>query len=117
MKKPFIVIISFIGILNFQNCSTAKNTSKKTEEPVASFEKSVMPIMKASCTPCHFPPDGRKEPLNNYNAVKAHIVDIIVRVKLPKDHVKFMPFKSKKPALSDSLIKTLEQWQKQNMPQ
>ncbi len=109
-------MLSFSWLIIFQNCSTAKNTGKNAVEPVVSFEKNVMPIMKASCTPCHFPPDGRKEPLNNYETVKGHIVDILARVKLPKDDAKFMPFKNKKPALSDSIINILEQWQKQNMP-
>jgi hypothetical protein len=39
------------------------------------------------------------------------------RVKLPASDIKFMPFKSKKPAFSDSVISVLEKWQAQNMPQ
>ena len=117
MKKSIIFIASVCSLFVLQNCSSSKNATAKIAEPVVSFKKDITPMLKASCTPCHFPPDGRKEPLNTYEAVKKNIADMINRVKLPKDDAKFMPFKNKRPALSDSSIKVLEQWQKQNMPQ
>ena len=103
------------GLFILQNCSSSKSMTKK--EVVVSFEKDVMPILKTSCTPCHFQPDGRKEPLNTYDAVKKNLAEMLTRVKLPATDNKFMPFKSKKPALSDSPINVLVQWQAQNMPQ
>ena len=114
MKKIFIVALGMCSLVFLQNCISGKKTTKAPA--VVSFQKDVLPILQASCTPCHFPPDGRKEPLNTYDAVKGHFADVIARVKLPKDDPKFMPFKSKKPALSDSSVNVLEQWQKQNMP-
>ena len=63
------------------------------------------------------PSRRKKKPLESYAHVKENITDIIVRVKLPKDNIEFMPFKSKKPALNDSLIAILEKWEKQNMPE
>ncbi|MBL0145934.1 MAG: hypothetical protein IPP48_09365 [Chitinophagaceae bacterium] len=117
MKKINILLLCTIGIIVFQNCSSSKNTNKVVTTPALSFDKDIMPVMKASCTPCHFPPDGRKKALDSYETVKNNIADIIARVKLTKEDIKFMPFKNKKPALSDSAIKVLEQWQKQNMPQ
>jgi hypothetical protein len=115
MKKILILILSFCSLAIMQNCSSGKKASKSVV--VVSFAKDVLPIMQASCTPCHFPPDGRKQPLNTYDAVKNNFTDIVARVKLPQNDDRFMPFKNKKPALSDSLINVLEQWQKQNMPQ
>ena len=114
MKKTILVIVSITALAALQNCSS----SKKTTNAVAklSFEKDVMPIMQSRCTPCHFPPEGRKKPLNNYDAVKANIAAVIARVKLPQEATGFMPFKNKKPPLSDSLINILEEWQKQNNP-
>lgn len=110
-KILFSATIIFLLVL-LQNCKTAQATPAKV-----TYTKDIVPIMQVSCTPCHFPPDGRKEPLNNYEAVKKHIAEVIERVKLPKDDPKFMPFKSKKPVLNDSLIAVLETWQKQNMPE
>jgi hypothetical protein len=114
MKKTLTVLLCVCSLALLQNCGSSKKaTSKKM---AVSFEKDVMPIMQASCTPCHFPPDGRKKPLNNYDAVKANIVDVIARVKLPHDAKGFMPWQSKKPPLTDSAINVLVEWQKQNMP-
>lgn len=115
MKKTILVMLSICALAVLQNCGSSKKATAKTM--AVSFEKDVMPIMQASCTPCHFPPDGRKKPLNTYDAVKANISDIIARVKLPQTDNKFMPWKGKKPALSDSLINVLVEWQKQNTPQ
>jgi len=115
MKKTVVIVLSICALVVLQNCGSSKNVTKK---PMAvSFEKDVVPIMQARCTPCHFPPDGRKKPLNTYDAVKANISDIIARVKMPQSDNGFMPWKSKKPALSDTMINVLVEWQKQNMPQ
>lgn len=115
MKKTLIVIAGMVSLVVFQNCSSGKKASK-SKVAVVSFEKDVLPIMQASCTPCHFPPDGKKAALNTYDAVKMHISDVIARVKVPVTDPKYMPFKSKKPALTTEQIGLLEEWQKQNMP-
>jgi len=115
MKKMLIVALCFCGLVILENCGSSKKATAKPA--VVSFAKDVMPIMQASCTPCHFPPGGNKKPLNTYDAVKANIADVIARVKLPQGDNRFMPWKNKKPALSDSLINVLAEWQKQNMPQ
>lgn len=115
MKKTLIVMLGLAGLIVFQNCSSSKKASKAKVATV-SYQKEVMPIIQASCTPCHFPPDGNKTPFNSYDAVKGHIGDMIARVKLPVTDAKFMPFKSKKPALTTDQIALLEEWQKQNMP-
>ncbi len=62
------------------------------------------PILQANYTPCHFPPHGRKAPLNTYDDAKTYITSIIDRVKLSVADNKFMPFRSKKPPLNDRLI-------------
>ena len=115
MKKTVLVILSICALAVLQNCNSSKKATKKAT--VVSFDKDVMPIMQARCTPCHFPPDGRKKPLNTYDAVKTNIDDIISRVKLPSTDKRFMPWQGKKPALSDSMINVLVEWQKQKSPQ
>jgi len=114
MKKFSIVIFFLFSIGLLQYCTSSKK-AKKTET-VVSYEKDVVPILQASCTPCHFPPGGKKAALNTYDSVKFYYNDLIARVKLPHDNEKFMPFKSKKPPLSDTAINVLEQWKKQDMP-
>lgn len=115
MKKITVIILSIAAVAVLQNCSNSKKAGKT--KMAVTYSNDVMPIMQASCTPCHFPPGGNKKPLNTYDAVKTNIGDIIARVKLPPSDNHFMPWKSKKPALSDSLINVLEEWQKQNTPQ
>ena len=116
MRKILFSVIVIFLIVFLQNCKTAK-TNNYQAPTTLTYNKDIVPILQTSCTPCHFPPDGRKEPLNSYETVKTNITDVIARVKLPKEDIKFMPFKSKKPALNDSLIAVLETWQKQNMPE
>jgi hypothetical protein len=116
MKKTLLVMLGLVSLIVFQNCSSSKKASKAKTVATVSFEKEVLPIMQASCTPCHFPPGGNKEPLNTYDGVKGHIGEVIARVKLPATDAKYMPFKSKKPALTTEQIAILEEWQKQNMP-
>lgn len=114
--KKIITVISIVCIVTIlQNCSgTGKIGGKKNS---VTYNNDIMPILKNSCTPCHFPAEGRKEPLNTYETVKNKFSEILVRVKLPQSDAKFMPYKNKKPALSDSLINILQQWQHQNMPE
>ncbi|MFT3682038.1 MAG: hypothetical protein QM791_17315 [Ferruginibacter sp.] len=115
--RKIVIVLSATGLLLFlQNCSQSKKAQTAAVATV-SYEKDIMPIMQASCAPCHFPPGGRAEALNSYDAVKKHIGEVIERVKLPKEDIKFMPYKNKKPALSDSVINILVQWKDQNAPQ
>ncbi len=116
-KILFSVTVLFLVVV-LQGSMIAKGDSYQTSDTIVlTYKKDIVPIMQTSCTPCHFPPKGRKEPLDSYETVKNNISDIIERVKLPKDHVKFMPYESKKPVLNDSLIAVLETWQKQNKPE
>ncbi len=116
MRKVLFSVIGIFLLVVLQNCKSTK-TSKYQAPATLAYNKDIVPILQTSCTPCHFPPDGRKEPLNSYETVKNNITAVIERVKLPKEDIKFMPFKSKRPALNDSLIAVLETWQKQNMPE
>jgi hypothetical protein len=119
MKKIKFLVPLIVIIVILIKCNTVKTSGLENipKEKLVSFNADILPIMQNSCTPCHFPPEGKKKPLENYVNVKENIKDIIFRVKLPKDHVQFMPFKNKKPALNDSLIAVLEKWEKQNMPE
>lgn len=115
MKKIITLTLMIGAVTVLQNCgSTSKVGGKKH---AVNYNNDIAPILKTRCTPCHFPVEGRKEPLNTYETVRNKIAEILLRIKLPVTDAKFMPYKNKKPALSDSLITLLQQWQNQNMPE
>lgn len=111
----------FLFAFVFQQCKSAQNNNtddaKKYDGPVVTYEKNISAMMQNNCTPCHFPPDGKKEMLNTYEATKAHAMDILERVMLPPDDIKYMPFKEKKPAWTKEEIQTFKNWMRQGMPQ
>ncbi len=112
MKKLLLVATLAAGTILFQQCSSSKKT---TATESVSFEKDIAGMMKTSCSPCHFPPGGKKEALDSYEAVSKNIDAVIERVRLPQTDMRFMPFKMKKPALSDSAIAVLVKWRAQGL--
>jgi hypothetical protein len=89
------------------NCkSTKKGTEAYTsvKEKKLSYNTDIKPIIETNCTPCHIPPQGKKEPLENYIHVKENISSIIERIKLPKEDRKFMPPRNKKPVFRHVLL-------------
>lgn len=114
MKKLFVIGVLTSGSFLFQQCSSSKKTTTAVADAL-SYEKDIVGMLKTSCSPCHFPPDGKKEPLNTYETVSKNIDAVIERVKLPQTDMRFMPFKMKKPALSDSAINVLVKWKEQGM--
>lgn len=106
MKKLFIVAVLAMAIA-FQFCSPSKK-AKTVVVPKLTYEADIKPLIATKCTPCHLPPEGRKEPLNSYAATKTYIDEMVVRIKMNPGEKGYMPFK--KPKLSDSLIHVFEQW-------
>jgi hypothetical protein len=47
--------------------------------------------------------------------VHDHVDELLTRVQLPQDNIKFMPFKNKKEPLSDSLIAVIKDWKEGGM--
>lgn len=114
--RRILLPIAAVFTLVFLQGSSSIDKNYRQQTPV-SYAKDVAPIIQNSCTPCHFPPDGRKEALNTYEAMKENIDGVLKRIKLPHDDRKFMPKGKDALIVSDSLIVVLENWQKQNMPQ
>jgi hypothetical protein len=110
-----------LAALSMQFCKTAQTTTVvKPEIPaeeLISYERDILPIMQASCTPCHFPESGQKKMLDTYEATKGNIAAILNRVQLPEDDIRFMPFKSKKTPLTEAEIKLFKEWAAQGMPE
>jgi hypothetical protein len=116
MKKLKFALLILPVSLVLINCNSTKKGAEYTKvEKKISYKTDIQPIIATSCTPCHIPPQGRKEPLENYDHVKANIVTILERVKLPQDNRKFMPPVNKKPALTTDQVALLVKWQQQNM--
>lgn len=126
MKNKIPHFLAFLSLITFSYCSSTKKvsstaSSEKTSRepaliPAFTYEKDVAPIVQASCSPCHFPETGKKKLLDTYEATSKNIDDILTRVQLPVDNKEFMPFKSKKPALSEREIAVLKRWQLDKMP-
>ncbi|MBD0823668.1 hypothetical protein [Aestuariibaculum marinum] len=114
-KVASLILIGFV-IFTFQFCKSSKETTVKKENVTVSYSQHIAPVMERSCTPCHFPEKGKKKFLDTYGAVKNNIEDIITRVELPVSEKKYMPFKSKKPALTSEEIAMLKQWVVEDFP-
>jgi len=110
--KKFYVILLIASSFTLQYCSSSKKAQVK-QVPLLTYDAHVAPIMKTNCTPCHFPPQGNKAPLNSYATVKTEIDNIISRIKKNPTDRGFMPFKHAK--LADSTIHVFEQWQKDGL--
>ena len=117
MLKRLLIVACVAACFTLQFCSTAKKAAagKEAAAPVVTYTQDVAPILQARCTPCHFPDGGKKKFLDTHNAVATNIDDILRRVQLPRDSSAFMPYKSKKPPLSDSLIMVLKVWKETGM--
>ena len=119
-KSTYLIVFVSCLILSFQNCKSTKDASvykAKTTIPNVTYKTHIQPIMVAKCTPCHYPKFGRKKMLNTYAAAKENITDILTRVQLQSEDIKFMPFKGKRPALTNQELELFKNWFQQNMPE
>ena len=113
MKKLTLLGLILVSVCILPYCKTTKQAAGKPKS--VTYTADVAPILADRCTPCHFPESGKKKFLDTYAAVQTNIDDILMRVQLPKEDPKFMPFKSKKEPLSDSLIMVLKTWKETGM--
>jgi hypothetical protein len=117
MNKTYFLFF-LIAVFALPFCTTSRKAarSKGKDETMTSYAVDISPILQDRCTPCHFPGGGKRKFLDTYAAVSGNIDEILYRVQLPADSLDFMPFKSKKAPLSDSLIQVIKLWKAQNMP-
>ena len=105
MKKLFVSGCVLFTIILFTYCSS----SKKATATLLTYDINVIAIISEKCTPCHIPEKGgRVKPLNNFEAVRTEIDEIVRRIELNPGEKGFMPFKHDK--LSDSTIAVFKQW-------
>lgn len=121
MKNKLSIFVALLSLITFSFCSSGKktttaSTNEPNPKPAFTYEKDVAPIIMASCSPCHFPESGKVKHLDTYEAAAKNVEEILQRVQLPVDHEGYMPFKSKKPALTEREIAILKKWQEDKMP-
>lgn len=113
MKQLITIGIVLSSVIVF-SC-TKKASSGKTA-PAITYAGNIKALVQTKCTPCHIPADGgRKASLDNYDAIKNAISDIILRVELAPTARGFMPFK--RSALSAEEIALLKSWKDAGTPQ
>ena len=106
--KKYIILILIAGVL-IVACS--RKNSPAASVPKITYTAGIMPVLQASCSPCHFPSQGgRVASFATYDAAKIHIDQMITRVQLDSANPKFMPFKHKRPSLTAAQIDTLKRW-------
>jgi nitrate/TMAO reductase-like tetraheme cytochrome c subunit len=114
--RRILVFSCLSATLVLAYCSTSKKAQRTTPNATkVTYANNVQPIIAASCSPCHIPPEGKKKPLNSYADVKSNINEILTRVQKNPDEKGFMP--ARHPKLSDSTIMVLKQWQADGTPQ
>jgi len=121
MKHFVITCCVLLACLFLQFCTTSRSSAggpkAEAKTSVVSYANDIAPVMQTHCTPCHFPNGGKKKFLDTYGAVRDNFDDILFRVQLPADSSAFMPFRSKKEPLSDSLIQVFVAWKATGMTQ
>ena len=115
LKRSLALLSCTLFVLWSSSCSQKTTATPKPEYdgPMVSYASDIVPLMQRSCSPCHYPAqEGRKAPLDSYEAVKREFAELIARVQLPEDDAKFMPFKHKRESLSAEEITMLSNWAK-----
>jgi len=122
MKKFFVMAGVIVAVLLLSNCHSAKKTASKTTAvptvtaPAVTYHSNIESLVSTNCSPCHFPAKGgNKKPFDSYDAAKANIDSMIVRIQLNPGDKGFMPFRRTK--LSDSTINLFKQWRDSGAPQ
>jgi uncharacterized membrane protein len=114
-KFALLLVVAALAIV-LQVCKPTQTATVAEPVVLVSYEKDIRPLMLERCTPCHFPETGKKKMLDTYVAAKADVNEIVARIKLSPEADGFMPFKSKKPALTEAEIQLFKNWLSQGMP-
>lgn len=118
-SKPLILLAAVL-LMVLQFCkptqSTTADAKKSAPVVLVTYDKDIRPLMLERCTPCHFPEMGKKKMFDTYAATKTDVNEIIRRIKLKPEEQGFMPFKSKKPNLTEKEIQLFSDWLSQGTP-
>ena len=114
MKKISVFASVVLAAFVFSYCSSSKKAAVLPPAKIT-YQANIVPIIQASCTPCHVPDKGgNKKPLNTYNAMVTQYDEAVRRIQLNPSDRGFMP--NRKPnKLSDSTINVFKQWKTDGM--
>lgn len=107
MKRLSMMAVVITCVTIFAYCSGSKKMAE-APKPAVSYEASIKTLVVEKCSPCHIAGKGNKLALDNYDAVKTNIDDIIRRIEMNPGERGYMPFK--RPKLSDSTIAIVKNW-------
>jgi len=111
MKKVYLILFISTAFL-LQLCSTKKKTQTVATKKIT-YVADIQPLVARHCSPCHIPPQGKKEPLNTFAAMTKEIDEVIESIKKNPGEHGFMP--ARKAKLSDSTINVFVDWKKGGM--
>jgi len=108
MKRISLLLGFTAMILIFSYCNSTKKVTA-AEPAKLTYDANIQSLIVGNCSPCHIPAKGgNKLALDNYEANKNNIDDIISRIEKHPGDRGFMPFK--RARLSDSTIAVFKQW-------
>lgn len=107
MKKLYVILVLALCI-SLQFCGSTKQAVKAKAPAKVTYAANVQGIIQNSCSPCHIPPQGNKEPLNTYASAAKNIDETIRRISLEPGQRGFMP--ARHPKLADSVIQVFVKW-------
>lgn len=115
MKKVLIPALFFATVVTFEFCTSHKKIQKTSTAPETTYTANVQNIVASKCSPCHIGAGARQKRLDNYDAVKSNIDEIIHRIQLNPGDKAFMP--KMHPKLSDSTIQIFVNWKNSGLMQ
>ena len=117
VRTAYILSGLIVLFLMFQ-CTGPRYLQEPTREIAdVEWQEDVYPIVENHCAPCHFPEEGKVKYLHRKDSVRKHIQEIVWRVQLSPDHKDYMPYKQKKPPITDSLLQVVLNWKAQGYPE
>jgi hypothetical protein len=110
MKDYLTAALGLSAVLLFSYYSSSKKAASVTPAmAVVTYQADVEHLVAQNCSPCNIPAKGGKKlALDNYEAVKSNIDEMIARIEMKEGERGFMPMR--KPKLSDSSIAVFKQW-------
>ena len=80
--KKIMFALTACSMLTLQFCASSKKTAISQPPAKITYLADVQPLVTAHCSPCHIPPKGFKKALDNLDAVKNNIDEILQRINL-----------------------------------
>lgn len=109
--KKVLLVASVAAAVAFTQKMESVSPVKKAVDPAAMYLSDIKPLMETKCAPCHIPEKGGfKTSFANYDSAAKYIDAMIVRVQLDPSDPKYMPFRSKRPAVSPEELTVMKNW-------